>query len=1353
MSNLATIVNNILADSGIDDINVVVTTGSYSNPAWITALSWTKITDRPTTLGGYGITDAYTQTQVNNLLANYVPYSGATSSVNLGIYTLSSSNLIANGGFNSGSLMLKPGTGAQTINLDYFTLTPSGTTSINFGFSTGASTWKSFSFSSVLLTNNTPTIFTLPNGGGTIAVVGGSGVGTVTSVAALTLGTSGTDLSSSVANGTTTPVITLNVPTASAANRGALSAADWTTFNNKQNALTNPVTGTGTTNYLPKFTGTSTIGNSQIFDNGTTVFVNAITAPALGSPKFLVKMATANSYEGILVASSSNNNVIAIAHTGSIGLITTNYGTSGSNTPLAFGTDGVGQMTLATSGNLGLGVTPSAWSLGKAIEIGNIGNSVWGVNTTQFNVLQNVYYDGGGFKYATSNAASYYQQASGAHAWYNAPSGTAGNAISFTQAMTLGSNSGLSIGTPSAAPSQGLLVQGASTLSGLLTVNGGAEITSNASTVGLKVFGGGNLNIDYLQVGYSGGSASPIFRIAYNGAATFSSSVTATQFTAQSDSAYYRVRRGAGTDVGYITDSSTWGDSGTDFTIGASSANLRFYVNNNTIERMRLFSGGQLVVGGTTVGYSGTKLQVGNTSDSQNGLNILTSTTGYGYILFGDGAGADTYVGQISYFHTDNSMAFQTNGSEAMRIFSSRNVHIGPTPSSDNGARLQVSGTATVSGGGRVLQVTSSYDAVPAVIRSTNGAVSTLSFQGTTSSNDYNTRIGCDANDLIAYTSNLIRLRINSSGAATFSSSVTATGGLISNGGSIGYGGGELGFNVTTSGATSGIYTTATGSPILYFDHRATGNTGFWVWRSGTGGATTALTLSNAGAATFSSSVSVGGAGINTDFTIYRTVAPNVYFSISAPGGSPNTSFLGVNGTDVMGLTATANVLIGTTTDSGQKLQVSGNIKVGDGGGASLINFNASSYGALQIGGSTKLTVNTGVSVGSSYGTTAAPSDGMIIQGNVGIGTTADNGYKLHVNGSGAGLYVVGANSAPFTQTIASFVYGGNGNSIDIENQGGKASIQGRVGTSAMTLHLNPAGGNVLIGTATDDNTFKLQVNGSARFENAVQINGGSFTVRQNNVPQQSILLDLIPTDGRIISTLRFGARWNSTTYGIGASIDTYAAGAWSSTNYGSNIVFSTVTQNTDVNSTRLTIAASGTVTINNLAGTGTRMVVANASGVLSTQAITAGTVTSVTASSPLFSSGGATPNITIQQASSSQNGFLSSTDWTTFNNKVSGSGSAGQVAYWSSGSAITGESNLFWDATNDRLGIGVASPTAKLDINGDIRTSAPTGTNNEFWKLGRALLATSADPEDRWIRVQLGTKIYDILAIDRGNA
>jgi hypothetical protein len=81
--------------------------------------------------------------------------------------------------------------------------------------------------------------------------------GTVTSVAALTIGTTGTDLSSTVATGTTTPVITLQVPTASATNRGALSAADWTTFNNKGAGTVTSVGGTGTVNGIT-LTGTVT---------------------------------------------------------------------------------------------------------------------------------------------------------------------------------------------------------------------------------------------------------------------------------------------------------------------------------------------------------------------------------------------------------------------------------------------------------------------------------------------------------------------------------------------------------------------------------------------------------------------------------------------------------------------------------------------------------------------------------------------------------------------------------------------------------------------------------------------------------------------------------------------------------------------------------------------------------------------------------------------------------------------------------------------------------------------------------------------------------------------------------------
>lgn len=54
----------------------VYTTGSYSDPSWITGLAWTKILSTPTTLSGYGITDAYTQTQINNFFSGTSPISG-----------------------------------------------------------------------------------------------------------------------------------------------------------------------------------------------------------------------------------------------------------------------------------------------------------------------------------------------------------------------------------------------------------------------------------------------------------------------------------------------------------------------------------------------------------------------------------------------------------------------------------------------------------------------------------------------------------------------------------------------------------------------------------------------------------------------------------------------------------------------------------------------------------------------------------------------------------------------------------------------------------------------------------------------------------------------------------------------------------------------------------------------------------------------------------------------------------------------------------------------------------------------------------------------------------------------------
>ena len=131
--------------------------------------------------------------------------------------------------------------------------------------------------------------------------------GTVTSVAALTLGTSGADLSSTVANGTTTPVITLNVPTASAANRGALSSADWSTFNGKQAAITGAAT-TITTADL-------TASRVLVSDGSGKVAANAVTTTTLGFLDATSSIQTQLNAKGYAMAGNLNGAIISIGTT------------------------------------------------------------------------------------------------------------------------------------------------------------------------------------------------------------------------------------------------------------------------------------------------------------------------------------------------------------------------------------------------------------------------------------------------------------------------------------------------------------------------------------------------------------------------------------------------------------------------------------------------------------------------------------------------------------------------------------------------------------------------------------------------------------------------------------------------------------------------------------------------------------------------------------------------------------------------------------------------------------------------------------------------------------------------------
>jgi hypothetical protein len=182
-----------------------------------------------------------------------------------------------------------------------------------------------------------------------------SNLGTVTSVG-LSSATSGVTIGSTPI--TTSGTITLAIATASGSQNGLLSSTDWTTFNGKQNALTNPVTGTGTSGTLPKFTGSTTIGNSLFTENGTNgAFGGANYYSGTDVRTFNI---SAPLYPGLgfFANNVTTGNIFSYAVTGNL-ILNADPNNSFGDTRLILATDDVERLTVFSNGNVSIANSPT----------------------------------------------------------------------------------------------------------------------------------------------------------------------------------------------------------------------------------------------------------------------------------------------------------------------------------------------------------------------------------------------------------------------------------------------------------------------------------------------------------------------------------------------------------------------------------------------------------------------------------------------------------------------------------------------------------------------------------------------------------------------------------------------------------------------------------------------------------------------------------------------------------------------------------------------------------------------------------------------------------------------------------
>ena len=970
----------------------------------------------------------------------------------------------------------------------------------------------------------------------------------------------------------------ISITQSGTASNGYLSSTDWNTFNNKQSTitltttgtsgaatftsntlnipqyqgvLTNPVTGTGTTNYLPKWTSGSAIGNSVIYEStGGNIGIGE-TNPT--SYPLQVKGADG---QGIQYEDTNGVRTLLGSYLSKaiIGTLT--------NHAVGFWANNSEKMILSTSGNLGLGVTPSAWYVSegyRALQVGNA--SLFGRNSTnsELYLSSNTYENSSGNPtYITSDFATRYFQNDGLHTWLTAPSGTAGNAITFTQAMTLTASGNLGIGTTSPASKLGVAGDITLQLSGaaIRDINNNALLSVQSSNE-LWLGGGG---VGFSTIFYA--NAAEKMRLASSGNVLIGTTTDAgykldVNGTGRfSNTTEIRVNTNDYGNNLLLANSYPNNDIATSISFGHNTqsgdpdimARISGYVDDRTSGNRKGSLRFYTASGGTLTQQLSIASTGAATFSGKVNMNLSANVPTSQEIQFGTASG--DYIGQ--YYGSDSKLHFYngTGGADFLNISRS-------------------TGAATFS---------SSVTAVSGFLQSanTNSVVDifTLSNPSQTSSgvrqkfaNGYgdlaaikvsqiDNGAGADngkiefqtATDAVLST----KLTILDTGAATFSSSVTATTLIVNTSGqsrtiSTFYGAGSDGNNIFIGGGglssgtgggasylgsyniangvnalfsnTTGYYNTANGVDALFSNTTGYQNTANGVSAlvsnttgvNNTANGVNALYSNTTGHQNTANGYQAGyGTGTNAN----TTGTNNIFIgneSVGVSATESNRTWIGNSSTTSTWLGG--NVLVGTTTNAGYKLDVNGtgrfsgvlSVFVG-GNDTRLANFSTSTYGSargLRINsyqssnggqdcaiefdagvatyggfkfsnsGTPMLTlVATGAATFSSGVTATSFSNAGLQSGEVFNATKSNAGYYVgyfqNTSATGLGLYIQNGNDSNDAIRIGNAA--GSANNIQLYGSG-KAYFAGNVGigTSSPAANLevyNATQGNIYISSS-----------------------------------------------------------------------------------------------------------------------------------------------------------------------------------------------------------------------------------------------------------------------------------------------